>query len=93
MDAYLIYLRSPEYDGALGNIVEIEGVKAIASLKYPSTLYLYCVAHSFNLVLSHDSKILDIQYCLGTVENLYAFFKTPKQNVVLSEKIKKFVSK
>jgi len=86
----LKYLRGQGYDGAPVNTGEKEGVQAYVRQKYPTAIFVHCVAHSLNLVLSKSSTVRDINNCFGLVEKIYAFFETPMRNAVLSEKINEF---
>lgn len=86
----LKYLRGQGYDGAPVNTGEHEGVQKYVSQKYPTAVFVHCVGHSLNLVLSHASKIREINNCLGIVEKIHSFFESPKRHSVLSNKIEEY---
>jgi hypothetical protein len=41
------------YDGAAVMSGQFRGVRTIISEKYPKAQFIYCAAHTLNLVLSH----------------------------------------
>lgn len=80
------FLYGQRYNGASNMTGKCNGVQAVIKAKYTKALYIYCVAHSFNLVICTSSDIKSIWYCLGMYVWLYVFFNTPKrQNDLLNE--------
>lgn len=77
------YLYGQGYDGASNMAGHIQGAQSHIRAKYPKALYIHCAAHSLNLAVSTASGIKPIRNCLGIIEKLYVFFKTPKRNNVL----------
>jgi hypothetical protein len=62
---------------------KFKGVQAIIREQYPQAIYVHCAAHSLNLAVSTASNIKPIRNCLGILEKMYVFFKTPKRNNAL----------
>ncbi|KAK4871959.1 hypothetical protein RN001_016083, partial [Aquatica leii] len=42
----------------------------------------HCVSHSLNLALSNAGEVPPIRNCFGIVEKMYAFFNTPKRQLI-----------
>jgi hypothetical protein len=62
------------YDGAAAMMSDICGVHTFVKKECPLALYVHCSVHVLNLALSHSSKILPIQFCVGTVKSVEFFF-------------------
>lgn len=85
MDCNNIYGQG--YDGATNMSGHIKGTQTVVRENFPKALYVHCAAHSLNLAVSTSCDIQAIRNCLGTVEKMYCFFKTPKRNNVLLNEI------
>lgn len=61
---------------------KFKGVQAIIREQYPQAIYyVHCAAHSLNLAVSTAINIKPIRNCLGILEKMYVFFKTPKRKM------------
>nr|CAI5844809.1 unnamed protein product [Callosobruchus analis] len=81
------YLRGQGYDGASNMSGVFKGVQALIASQYNTALYVHCASHSLNLALSNASEVQAIRNCLGIIEKVYAFFNTPKRQLVLQKNI------
>ncbi|KAK4876004.1 hypothetical protein RN001_012426 [Aquatica leii] len=81
------FLRRQRYDGAPSMSGKFRGAQAIINKKYPKALYVHCVSHSLNLALSNAGEVPPIRNCFGIVEKIYAFFNTPKRQLILQNSI------
>lgn len=79
------FLRGQGYDGAATMSGKFNGVKAYINQSHPLAMFVHCVAHSFNLVVSKSCSIQSIRNCLGTVEKVHNFFVYPKRKHILSQ--------
>nr|CAI5845780.1 unnamed protein product [Callosobruchus analis] len=81
------YLRGQGYDGASNMSGVFKGVQALIASQYNTALYVHCASHSLNLALSNASEVQAIRNCVGIIEKVYAFFNTPKRQLVLQKNI------
>nr|CAI5823580.1 unnamed protein product [Callosobruchus analis] len=81
------YLRGQGYDGASNMSGVFKGVQALIASRYNTALYVHCASHSLNLALSNASEVQAIRNCVGINEKVYAFFNTPKRQLVLQKNI------
>nr|CAI5856524.1 unnamed protein product [Callosobruchus analis] len=79
------YLRGQGYDGASNMSGVFKGVQALIASQYNTALYVHCASHSLNLALSNASEVQAIRNCVGIIEKVYAFFNTPKRQLVLQK--------
>lgn len=79
------FLRGQGYDGAASMSGSFRGTQAIINNKYPKALYVHCVSHSLNLALSNAAEVPSIRNCFGIIEKIYAFFNTPKRQLILQK--------
>ncbi|XP_060845763.1 zinc finger MYM-type protein 1-like [Rhopalosiphum padi] len=77
------FLFGQGFDGASNMSGKFNGVQAIIREQYPQAIYVHCAAHSLNLAVSTASNIKPIRNCLGILEKMYVFLKTPKRNNAL----------
>jgi len=77
------FLFGQGFDRASNMSGKFNGVQAIIREQYPQAIYVHCAAHSLNLAVSTASNIKPIRNCLGILEKMYVFFKTPKRNNAL----------
>jgi hypothetical protein len=62
-------LRDQGYDGASVMSGKMNGVVALVRIKYPTTLYVHCSSHNFNLSISYSCNIPEIRNTMGTIES------------------------
>lgn len=83
------YMRGQGYDGAGAMSGKFIGTQARMLNFFPKALYVHCMSHSLNLAISASCDVQDIRNCLGIIEKIYVFFKTPQRQQVLDKNIDK----
>lgn len=75
------------YDGASAMSGQFNGVQANIKKVLPNALYVHCSSHSLNLAVSDSCSTPLIRNCLGVMNKVYAFFNTPKRQLVLKKHV------
>ncbi|CAG9797665.1 unnamed protein product [Chironomus riparius] len=75
------------YDGAAVMSGQKSGVAKRIRDKYPSAIYVHCMSHSLNLVLTNSCNIALLKNCNDTIKQIFNFFNSPKRQHTLSESI------
>jgi hypothetical protein len=57
------------------------GCRAITYKDYPSAIYVHCVSHSLNLVLSDACKVDAIRNTTGTMKEIITFIRASEKRV------------
>ncbi|KAJ8896737.1 hypothetical protein PR048_002082, partial [Dryococelus australis] len=81
IDKYI--MRGQGYDEAAYMSGVIRGTQLYIQSQLPEAIYVHCAAHSLNLAISDTCTHETIRNCLGTVEEIYTFFNTPKRQHIL----------
>ncbi len=64
------------------------GCHAVIQQLFPVALYIHCACHSFNLVVSDSCSHIFIRNCIGSIKEIYSYFKSSsKRTLRLTEVI------
>jgi Domain of unknown function (DUF4371) len=85
----LDYCVGQGYDGAAVMAGEKSGVAVRVKKFYPKALYVHCLSHCLNLVLTDSCNLLLIKNCNNVIRSIYNYFNTPKRQNILSDAMKK----
>lgn len=83
------YMVGQGYDGASAMSGVFNGVQAHVREKCKCALYVHCASHSLNLAISDACSVPQVRNCMGTIAKICNFFKSPKRQNILKEKIEK----
>lgn len=83
----LNYLRGQGYDGAASMSGHLNGVQSHIAEQFPLAPYVHCAAHSLNLAISSACTEQHVSNCMGTINSVYTFLRTPKRQAALIKSI------
>lgn len=87
LDINCNYMVGQGYDGASSMSGVFHGVQAYVREKFKCAIYVHCASHSLNLAISDACSISQVRNCMGTIAKICNFFRTPKRQNVLKQKL------